>query len=302
MTEELLAIFVLLESSTRIRLYSAAMILSQWFRPPAELYRMANVSHRRAELELARLVAEGWLERHEKGSANYTRLVRFTQGPTPINLIGVQRSKRSGYSDQLDRGTAIETIGVQRSKRSGYSTSSHARGPAPPDLDLAKGSDPSVHPEGSGEAHARTGETFRATDLRGSDVQWVKAQWSVSGAVAHTCWTRLLSLKLTREEGRLYLIAAKRGTHDAFRGLWGPKGADKPLGAACTRERVEPWIEWHRRARVELPRVSIRDTRPSAEELAQRAELAKRAQRAAAGELDERTIEIPILEIGRSRQ
>ena len=279
MTEELLAIFVLLESSTRIRLYSAAMILSQWFRPPAELYRMANVSHRRAELELARLVAEGWLERHEKGSANYTRLVRFTQGPTPINLIGVQRSKRSGYS-----------------------TSSHARGPAPPDLDLAKGSDPSVHPEGSGEAHARTGETFRATDLRGSDVQWVKAQWSVSGAVAHTCWTRLLSLKLTREEGRLYLIAAKRGTHDAFRGLWGPKGADKPLGAACTRERVEPWIEWHRRARVELPRVSIRDTRPSAEELAQRAELAKRAQRAAAGELDERTIEIPILEIGRSRQ
>jgi hypothetical protein len=90
--------------------------------------------------------------------------------------------------------------------------------------------------------------------VRGSDVQWIGAQWAVSGTIAHQMLTKLTGeIGLSRREVREYLSDARRGTHAAFHGL---DKANYPLGAACTLERVQPW----RASRAPRPAPEIAST------------------------------------------
>ena len=252
--EQILELLCQLDSKVRVRLFFAAWKREEWWGKTRDVTTQARVPHRRGEIELAALVADGFLIRHEKGAKNQDRLVRFEPGSAAIKLIGALRSKRSDRSDQIDRSATIETIAPLRSKRSEHSTSTHARGHAPPDPDLSlesRSMDQRVRPSGEVQegTDARTGEG-ECPEVRSSDVQWIAEQWRVSGTVAHQMVKRLLALGLSRRDVREYLEAARRGTHSAFAGL---EKANYPLGAACTRERVEPW----RASRPQAPRPPV---------------------------------------------
>lgn len=228
-------------SRNGILLCLAAETRPQWWASVRELAAISGVSPTRAKLELPELVDLGFFERRGDGGKGTKGLFRVLTEKDRIDP-STQRAEGSDRSFHKDRIDPSPPAAVG-SDRSSPSTSSHARAPAPPDPSLKNSNRPSVL-EGSGEGtHGRGDQS-----LRGSDVRWVSAQWSVSGAVAHQCWTRLLGFGLSRGEGREYLEAARRGTHPAFNGL---ELATRPLGAACTWQRVEPWLMWYRRAKPE---------------------------------------------------
>jgi hypothetical protein len=118
MAERLLDVLHVLETKVRAQLFCSAVRHSQWWGSTRDVTTFAKVTHRRGELELAKLVLEGYLVRHEKGARNQERLVRFEAGPAAIKLIAPPRSKRSDRCDRNDRTAAIETIGPPRSNRS----------------------------------------------------------------------------------------------------------------------------------------------------------------------------------------
>jgi len=234
-------------------LFLAAEARAPWWGSASEIIELAEMSQRRGELGLRELEAAGYLVRETKGTRSYKRVTRFVPGPAAGGFG--PRSSGSVNRDPEDRSTAIPRIGEPRSSGSvnrdpedrstPYET--HARAPARPDLgpslDLKR---PSVR-EGYGEGHARTGDVQPSPEVRGSDVQWIRAQWAVSGTIAHQMLTKLTGeIGLSRREVREYLSAARRGTHAAFHGL---DKANYPLGAACTLERVTPWRDSRARAR-----------------------------------------------------
>jgi hypothetical protein len=232
-------------SRNGILLCLAAETRPQWWATVRELAVISGVSPTRAKLELPELAALGFFERKGDGGKGAKGLFRVISEKDRIDpsTQRAEGSDRSFHKDRIDPSTQR----AEGSDRSFSSSSSRARAPAPPDPYLKNSNRPSVQ-EGSGEGHARPGEISRP-DLRGSDVRWICEQWSVSGTVAHVCWTRLLGFGLSRGEGREYLSAARRGSHAAFNGL---EHAKRPLGATCTLERVTPWITWFRgRARPE---------------------------------------------------
>jgi hypothetical protein len=242
LNDALLALFNQLETSLRIRLYCAATLRSQWFRPPAEICALAGVSHRRGEIELAKLVREGWLERHDKGSANHTRLSRFVPS-APINLIGAQGSPRSGRSDQSDRGAGIEVIGAPRSDRSGHSSMDAGARARAPDLSLdPRSMEQRVRPSGEvlgGDpvADGRTDDGDPRAELRNALVHRVAARWQLSARIVTPGLMRLLNAGATERELQAFLVDAERGTHPAFDGV----GGENRFGRSCTAERFAVW-------------------------------------------------------------
>ncbi len=276
LTDALLELFNKLETSVRIRLFVAAMLRSQWFRPPAEIYDAAKVSHRRAALELAKLVQDGWLERHEKGARNQELLVRFEPGAAPIKLIGAVRSLRSGRPDQLDRGDPPPPT-----RRTQARDHAHQK----PDLSLDPGSmDQRVRPSGGvqgGEpaADGRTeGSNEPRAELRNALLAWVQQRHNVEPRLSTPGLMRLVHAGATEHELRAYLTDAERGSHPCFDGI---QHANFRFGAICTPERFAKW----RASRARPPRrgPSVREqleselepTMPAPDEMTAIAELVK---------------------------
>lgn len=247
LTDALLELFNKLETSVRIRLFVAATLRSQWFRPPAEIYDAAEVSHRRAALELAKLVQEGWLERHEKGARNQELLVRFEPGVAPIKLIGAVRSLRSGRPDQVDRGDPSPPTRRTQAR-------DHAQQRSDPDPSLdPRSMDQRVRPSGGvqgGEpaADGRTeGSKEPRAELRNALLAWVQERHNVEPRLSTPGLMRLVGAGATEHELRAFLTDLERGTHPCFDGV---EHAQFRFGAACTVDRFEKW----RASRARPPR------------------------------------------------
>ncbi len=137
------------KSRNAILLYMAAEERAQWWGTTRELAELAGVSFRRAQHELGKLVAEGWLECEEKGPRNScVRMVRY-RPRTAIDPIAVKRV----HCDRSDRSTAIDPIAVLLMDR--------AR--ARPRLRIRIFLICTVRPSGRGSGRGRThGRRFRA--------------------------------------------------------------------------------------------------------------------------------------------
>jgi len=159
-------------------LYDAA--LASGWSTVAQLAELAGVpGRRRAEVELAELVAGGWLVRHERGARNQARLVRYEPR---VAAIGADRTPPyfAGASDpeirnrQTDRGG-----GPQR--------------PAP----------------------ARD----RPAELRNALVDRVCQRWHLGPGQVTPGLMRLLGAGATDRELADFLADAERGRHPAFGGV-----------------------------------------------------------------------------------
>jgi hypothetical protein len=289
--EQILELICTLDSKLRVRLFFAAWRGEQWWGTTKELTTRARVPHRRGEIELARLVSEEFLVRHEKGPQNQGRLVRFEAGAAAIKLIGALRSKRSERHDRFDRSATIETIAPLRSQRSLPIDDAGARACAPdPDLSLDPGSmEQRVCPSGGvlGEATADgpTDDGERLASHQNALTERVCrewARWAVTPAVAYNGIQRLLNARLTERELQKFLVDALNGKHPAFHGV----EEHVRWGHSTSAKRIALWLQIERTASELQQRPAPTRARREPEAQISRAEYQarlERAQRAARG-------------------
>jgi len=280
--EQVLELLCQLDSKVRGRLFFAAWKREEWWGKTRDVTAQARVPHRRGEIELAGLVADGFLVRREKGAKNQDRLVRFELGPAAIKLIGPVRSKRSERSDQNDRSATIETIAPLRSKRSEPIEDAHAHARAPdPDLSLdPRSMDNTVRPsggvQGAEPSDGRTdGGEFEERLQRA--IAWVQERQGISPKISTAGLTRLLNAGATDHELRAYAVEVQRGTHSCLKGV---EKATFRFGPACTEERFAEWRASRTRPPRRGPSVSEQLERepsgmPAPDEMSAIAELVK---------------------------
>jgi len=206
-------------------LYDAACLLG-WTTVGA-IAELAGTSPSRAKVELAELVRQGWLEREREGNGPGAR-IRFTR-----RVKGIAGDPLSGgkgiVGDPLLGivGDPLSGPDTSRSRVSGLSSS---------------GSVNSVRPGGSGGTDARTDDS----DVRESDVEWVKRVWAWTHVTGHIVRIKLDQLRdfgFTRLEMREYLALNWQFL----------RGTEFPLGVACSEKRAPEWLAERRKRQTEGP-------------------------------------------------